>query len=156
MVAAGCATDPNAPGGAATVTIGFTPTTTPEPTEAAVGQLTLASYRRVDPNADPKGGGLVYIVDQDVTVRTEARGIKRLDVLLARSARDTAARASVVPDSSGEVSMRLHLPRVGEIYVVQATGVLADQRRDQSCAITNERNECVVAAQSALRVKAEP
>lgn len=131
------------------------PSPMPKATEPYVGQLTLGSYRRIDSSIDPKGGSPVYIVDQDTIVLTQVRGIKQLDVAVTLTSRDTAAKVSGLPDASGEVRMHLHLPRVGEIYIVQAAGVLADQQRNQGCAITNERNECILPAQSALRVKAE-
>lgn len=65
----------------------------------------LASYPRIEDHVDPKGGGPVYIVDQNLTVRSQARGIKRLDVLLALNAHGTVASVAGVPDADGSVEV---------------------------------------------------
>lgn len=119
-----------------------------------IGKFRLTSYRRMDDRADPRGGPPVYIVDRDIEVRANVNGIKRLDVRLSLSARDTVATATAVPDANGDVVARLHLPKAGIIYVVEGLAVLSDQRPGPSGGTVNERNELIIST-SAFRVMAE-
>lgn len=119
-----------------------------------VGNLRLASYRRIDDHADPKGGTPVYIVDRDVEVRASVQGISRLDVSLALSARDTGIVASGVPSATGEVVVQLHLPEAGVPYVVRGLAVLTDERPGQPGTVVNHQNEAVIPT-NAFRVMVE-
>jgi hypothetical protein len=101
------------------------PATQSPPSSAAIDQFRLASYKRIDPNADPKGGAPVYIVDQDVILLAHTRGISRVDVILATGGAAPAVAAnSAAPDAQGFVEVQMHLPERGKVYYFEAHGVI--------------------------------
>jgi hypothetical protein len=112
----------------------------------------------IDDHADPKGGGAVHVVagaPGSIVVRARVRGIRRLDVALTLSVRDTVAAASGVPDADGDVAVRLPLPRAGVVYVVQGLAVLDDQSPPRAGEAVNGRGERVLPA-GAFRVMVDP
>jgi hypothetical protein len=123
--------------------VSFVARAAPPEATASVEQFGLASYRRVDAQADAKGGTPVYIVNPEIVVRATVRHAQRLDVHLTRSARETVASASGVPDASGAVEVHLHLPAAGTIYGVQGSAVASDQRPLGLGELGNERGERV-------------
>jgi len=119
-----------------------------------VERFELASYKRVDPDVDPKGGLPVYIVERDIVVQAKMREIKRLDVILSVGASDRVAFVSVTPDADGNVDAKLRLPEGGAVYVLQGAAILADQQAPRERYGTFG-NELAISA-GPLRVMAEP
>ena len=89
----------------------------------SIEQLRLAQYRWIDPDADPKGGDPVHIVDRDIVVEGTTRGMSKVYVYLNRSATSTAASAETRPDDDGNIRVDLHLPETNVIYFVSGSGV---------------------------------
>jgi hypothetical protein len=129
---------------------------TPSPVASAViDQFEPASYKRIDPNADPKGGAPVYIVDQDVVLRAHTRGITRVDIFLAiGGAVPAVATDSAVPDDEGYVEVTMHLPETGKVYYFEAHGVIAEGVPPQPSEGVGNPGERLVVADP-LRVMAE-
>lgn len=115
----------------------------------------LVSYRRIEDHIDPKGGGPVYIVDRNLSLRAQVHGIKRLDATVALNARDSVTTVAGMPDPNGSVEVQLRLPRTGVIYVVSATAVPVDQSGDLCCTATNGRGEHILPVTPSFRVMAE-
>lgn len=151
-----CAPGPGQIGGQAPAARSAPPLT-PMPTVdmLSVEGFELTSYRRMDDHVDPKGGGPVYVVDRNLTLRARVHAIKRLDVALALNARDTVATVAGVPDADGSIEVQLRLPRTGVIYVVSAVGVTTDQSGDLCCTAVNERGEHILPVTPSFRVVAE-
>jgi hypothetical protein len=97
------------------------------PMSPLIDLFELDSYERIDPDADPKGGPPVYITAQDIVVRATVRQVRRVDfVLYIGNAAPEVDFVSVVPDATGNVEARLHLPETGIPYAVEARGVLEE------------------------------
>ncbi|HSP56579.1 MAG TPA: hypothetical protein VLS25_13440 [Dehalococcoidia bacterium] len=93
----------------------------------AVDTFVLLSFRRVDPDADPKGDGPVYIVNRELSIRTHSSSVKRIEVVAGIGSQDVAASATVFPDAAGYATATLTLPKAGIPYVVQGYGISVDQ-----------------------------
>lgn len=108
---------------------------------STIDSFALTSYRAIDPTADPKGGGPVYVVDSDITVRAHTTGIDRVDVHAYRFAIDPdVVEESATPDEDGWVTLSLRLPEPNTVYVVDSAGILTDQSLE-SVSLTNESLE---------------
>lgn len=103
------------------------PTVTAKELTPSVEQFTLVSYRRIDENPRDRGTP-IYIVNQEVILRAQVRGIKQIKVLVTRSATETVAAVTGVPDANGNVQVSVRLPKVEEIYVLQVRAVTLDEK----------------------------
>ena len=120
-----------------------------------VERFELVSYDRIESGAAVDGGTDIYMVDdQDIVVRGHARGVNRVRVVVSLGARYNYDSASAVPDASGDFEMRLRLPELQRIYVIQGGAVCVDELR-QFCPASNGRGEYMVST-GAFRVMAQP
>ena len=127
------------------------PASAPTPASAgSVDTFVLLSFQRIDANADPKGGGPLYIVNRDISIRIHSSAVKRIEIVAGIGSQDVAASATVFPDADGYATATLTLPEADVPYVVQGYGVSVDQ----SIGDMVYGNERAVSA-GALRVMAE-
>ena len=114
----------------------------------SVSRLELAQYLRQDPYAnakDPTGRNAVYVVaGTEIVLRGHASGVSRIDVVLSVGSRDSVDTAVGIPDGSGNVEVRMTLPERGQVYYVQASGVLSQQRPERIGDMVNDNGELVV------------
>ena len=133
------------------------PTISPQLTSAPlssaqIDRFELKSDGRFDPQGDPKGGG-AYITGQDITIRAHTSDVVRLDVVATLCGSCAPIQASAVPDQDGNAEASLHLPEIGQVYVLSAYGVLA--KDDPLANSASYGNEPVISGGS-IKLKAMP
>lgn len=81
----------------------------------------------MDPNADPRGGTPVCIVDApDIEVTSETRGVVRVRIAVTLGAQVTFSTVTAMPDLMGQAMVGLHLPQANIAYVIQGNATPAD------------------------------
>lgn len=96
----------------------------------AQAQVKVTGFELVTPSTpDPQDAALKVVATQDITLRAHVEHVKELFVVANRGGQNTDAVASAKPDTNGDVTVTLHLPKTDTPYTLQAAGKVEDKLR---------------------------
>lgn len=136
---------PTALPGATSTSTASTQRVTPSPHGVMLSNQIMPVTYQTLVQKPPDGGSPVYVAGTGtIRVQVHTERVKRVDIMLTLSARDTISTVSAIPDAQGNVVVSIQLPQQGRTYVVQGVGVLTGQRSPAPGDTVNERNERIV------------